>query len=87
MPRNPHAKPRQLSDDEYASRLAAQGGTCALCPATPKTRKLDTDHDHKTGVIRGLLCHWCNRRLGQRSSPEWLRAAADYLEGSTNADS
>jgi hypothetical protein len=39
------------------------------------------DHDHKTGLFRGLLCRRCNRMLGQmEDNPEWLRNAADYLE-------
>ena len=40
-----------------------QGGRCALCDEplaliTAQNRCLD--HDHKTGVIRGVLCRNCN---------------------------
>lgn len=83
MPRNPHAKPRPLTDAEYAGLLAAQGGKCATCPATPKTRRLDHDHDHRTGHTRGLLCHRCNRAIPTWATPAWLRALADYLEAAT----
>ena len=39
------------------------------------------DHDHITGVVRGLLCFNCNAALGLFSdNPEWLRIAALYLE-------
>lgn len=39
------------------------------------------DHDHITGALRGLLCNFCNRALGNmRDNPVALRQAADYLE-------
>lgn len=68
-----------MTPDEYAARLLAQDGHCAICPATPKTRALHVDHDHKTGRVRGLLCFRCNRFLHSWMTEEWLRAAADYV--------
>jgi len=65
----------------YHSLLRKQKGHCALCPREPSPRRrLDMDHDHKTMVVRGLLCHRCNRALPDWITPEWLRDAADYLE-------
>ena len=64
---------------EYDALLAAQGGGCAICGNPPKTRRLHVDHDHKTGKVRGLLCHRCNRRLDTTVTPEWLKAAWRYL--------
>lgn len=70
-----------VSDDAYRGMLAAQGGGCAVCGSTPKTRRLHIDHDHATGRIRGLLCMQCNRFLAAyHATPAKLRAAADYLE-------
>lgn len=43
--------------------LAAQSGVCAICLRPPKSRRLDVDHDHKTGRIRGILCTMCNHKL------------------------
>jgi Recombination endonuclease VII len=38
------------------------------------------DHDHKTGKVRGLLCHPCNAGIGLlKDNPELLVAAANYL--------
>jgi len=67
---------------EYERRLAAQGGGCAICGRAPKTRRLDIDHSHATGEIRGLLSHRCNQGLQMfNDNPRLLRRAADYLEG------
>lgn len=71
-----------ISDADYARLLEAQGGVCAICGHPPKRVKLNTDHDHGTRkrVVRGLLCHRCNRYLPAWIRPAWLRKAADYLE-------
>ncbi|MEU5299758.1 endonuclease VII domain-containing protein [Streptomyces noursei] len=71
-----------LGPGEYEKLLQAQDGRCAICRQTRSTR-LDVDHCHKTGVVRGLCCARCNRQLlarGLRDSPEVARNAADYLE-------
>jgi Recombination endonuclease VII len=65
-----------LSLEEYAARLEAQGGVCARCKEpetcldgrTGKLRALAVDHCHTTGKIRALLCHHCNIRIGGRES-------------------
>jgi hypothetical protein len=42
---------------------------------------LHVDHDHATGVIRGLLCFRCNNALGDfREEYELFQRAADYLD-------
>lgn len=70
-----------LGPGEYDALFAAQGGRCAICRQTRRQR-LSVDHDHKTGLVRGLCCRLCNGRLltAARDRPETLRAAADYLE-------
>lgn len=52
--------------DEYNLLLKEQDYKCALC-GTEKAGGRGTfhvDHDHKTGKVRGLLCHHCNTGLG-----------------------
>lgn len=41
--------------------LAAQDGRCAICTRRPRARRLAVDHDHNTGLVRGLLCYTCNK--------------------------
>jgi len=79
-PRKPkRAKQLGITDAEYERLLAAQGGHCALCANTPKTRRLHVDHDHRTGEVRGLLCYVCNKYLPATRTASWHLRAADYL--------
>jgi hypothetical protein len=49
----------------YEQMLEAQDGVCAICRAVCSTGKsLAVDHDHGSGVVRGLLCLRCNLELG-----------------------
>lgn len=71
-----------ISVETYNSMLEAQGYKCALCGAPPGDRRLDVDHCHEDGNVRGLLCYRCNMALGLfREDPTLLRAAADYIDG------
>ena len=74
-----------LTLDDYERMLEAQGGVCAIegCNRTPKTRRFHADHNHATGQVRGLLCHWHNRIL-PKTEAEALNIAA-YLRKWENA--
>ena len=78
MPRKPRPS-ELLAPGEYETLLEGQGGGCAICGATPKTRRLHVDHDHKTGQVRGLLCFRCNNALPAWVTEKWLYKAAGYL--------
>ena len=67
---------------DYDDILLAQNGVCAICQQSQRSgRRLDVDHEHETGTVRGLLCNRCNRGLGLfQDSPALLRAAAEYLD-------
>ena len=59
-----------LTTVEYDKLLMQQGGVCGACRqeetyrTSGGTMHLAVDHDHDTGVVRGLLCGDCNRALG-----------------------
>ncbi len=66
-----------------------QHRVCCVCGRAPVDRRLSTDHNHRTGLVRGLLCQRCNRILGKIENPRWemtpelLRKLADYWEHPT----
>ena len=70
-----------LKPGEYGKLYLAQGGTCAICQrATGATRRLSVDHDHKTGLVRALVCRPCNDLLGHlRDDVEAARRLVAYL--------
>ena len=63
-------------DEKRAALFAIQGGTCATCDATTR---LEADHDHKTGLLRGLLCRSCNNMEGKTRSRLFRYFSADVL--------
>jgi hypothetical protein len=74
----------RLSSEAYEALRQAQGGLCAICLLAPvgihKRPGLYVDHDHRTGAVRGLLCHSCNSAIAFMSdSVERLAAAIGYL--------
>lgn len=55
-----------ITPSSFERRLRGQKGLCAICTLPPPGgQRLHVDHDHKTGKIRGLLCHGCNTFLGK----------------------
>ena len=70
-----------LGPGDYGRLYLAQGGKCAICPrATGASRRLSVDHDHKDGMVRGLLCRPCNDLLGHiRDDLETARKIVAYL--------
>lgn len=68
-----------------------QNGNCAICfkagyrlgsgGEANRYNVLCVDHDHETGVVRGLLCMRCNRAIGMLGdSHEVLVSAISYLK-------
>jgi Recombination endonuclease VII len=70
---------RGFSSQDYDALFLEQGGSCAVC-GRQQRRHLHVDHDHATGVVRGLLCNDCNAALGHlRDSPGTIRRLLQYI--------
>lgn len=70
-----------LAPGAWDRLLAFQGGRCAICRRRAgRRRALATDHNHRTGEVRGLLCSKCNRYLGWINDDPYAAARmASYL--------
>ncbi len=87
---NHYVRKYGLSLDAVRALLEAQGGVCAICGAELAIEQRgrshqgtvpNVDHDHSTGSVRGILCHFCNAGLGYfRDRRVNLTAAANYLK-------
>lgn len=66
---------------QWEGMFDAQGKQCAICGSTdPRGRNWHTDHCHKTGVVRGILCGCCNSAIGKMNEdPRVMAKAAEYL--------
>lgn len=74
-----------VTEEEWNQVLAHQGGVCAVvgCGRTGVTRALHTDHDHSSGLFRGILCARHNILLREAHTASMLRSLADYLDNPT----
>ena len=71
-----------LTQEEYYNILETQGGVCAICGRTEEEvgSTFHVDHNHETGVVRGILCDTCNRGLGYfREDSQCLQRAVAYI--------
>lgn len=67
-----------LEIEEYNNLLGAQNFSCGICATKLKTPCVD--HEHETGVVRGILCRMCNMGIGAlRDNINLLHKAVDYL--------
>ena len=71
-----------ISLEDYDIIFKEQNGCCKICGKHQSKFKkaLALDHDHRTGLIRGLLCSSCNRALGMFfDNIDFLNSAINYL--------
>lgn len=68
-----------VTPEQYETMYEQQEGKCIL-PSCGRPINA-TNHDHVSGLLRGLMCKEHNIALGLFSdSPKLLREAAEYLE-------
>lgn len=67
-----------LTRAQFDALMTRAAGHCEICGEKPQ--KLNIDHDHRTGEVRGLLCDLCNMALAALDRfPSWPNAAQKYL--------
>ena len=67
----------KITQAQYDKMLEKQGGVCALCGCVMERPVVD--HDHVTGVVRGILCHPCNVKLPAVEDSGGMMLALGYL--------
>lgn len=79
---------RRITIDRYLEMLEDQEFKCAICrqyetckdPRHERIRRLSIDHCHKTGIVRGLLCHSCNTAIGKfKDDTLMMQRAIEYI--------
>jgi len=67
-----------LTRDEYVALLKTAGGKCQICKQ--KCDKLQIEHCHVSGTVRGLVCRRCNKGLAVfKDCKKTVAAAAKFL--------
>ena len=80
-----NAKVYGLTLEEYRQMFIDCDNKCNICGKEngEKPNKLQVDHNHITGQVRGLLCRNCNTGIGYLKSDESIdiiKKAIEYLE-------
>ncbi len=70
--------------EEWDKLLIDQQGHCAICGESLLMGQINTDHNHITKNVRGLLCNKCNLGLGcfqvDEKKSDLLLKAMNYLQ-------
>jgi ribosomal protein L37E len=56
-----------ITVEQYDQMFDEQKGLCAICGKSEiiPNKRLNIDHNHKTGAVRKLLCTTCNFFVGR----------------------
>ena len=65
--------------EDYQRMYSEQEGKCSICSV--EADRLNIDHCHTTGKVRGLLCWDCNVAIGKfKDNVALLQQAIHYLQ-------
>jgi hypothetical protein len=67
-----------LTPEQVQVMKNEQDGFCAICDKE-LGNNFRIDHNHKTGVVRGLLCHRCNLLIAGIEDQDFYELAVAYL--------
>ncbi len=72
----------KIYEKEREEFFKKQDGKCAICqkPQALFKNRLNLDHNHKTGQLRGLLCYFCNKFVVGRHTFESATKLLNYLK-------
>lgn len=75
----------RMSTEDFNTLWRNQLGCCAICKLPLHEKKYRIDHNHQTGVVRGLLCSSCNSAIGllKDSIPNLVNAMRYLNAGDT----
>jgi hypothetical protein len=76
-----------ITAEDFDRMWKSQRGRCGICAGVLSNErahggcKVNIDHDHRDGRVRGLLCSRCNSGIGLlRDDPRLLRRAAKWVK-------
>lgn len=80
---------KDMTVQKYNSIMLEQDNKCACCgiqfDTLANSNRVHLDHDHRTGGVRGILCHSCNVGIGHLGDNlTGLINALDYLLRTTH---
>lgn len=78
----------EVSVEVVDRMIADRNNRCDIClQEFPSGERPALDHDHKTGMIRGVLCKKCNWTIGAfKDSAEVIQKAIEYLKRANQSD-
>jgi len=70
-----------ITTEEADRMLIVQNHQCPICGVDlRKEKKINIDHNHKTGKVRAILCTRCNLSIGLLENEKWIIKALKYLK-------
>jgi hypothetical protein len=67
---------------DFKKAVEQYGSKCQICGSDGSKHKkgLVVDHDHITGIYRGILCAFCNTAIGYlKDDPKIMKKAINYI--------